>query len=69
MSYRPHHVLRIRETLRRSGLSSSTLYELQASGDFPKSIKLSRHGSATGWIEREVDQWIEDRIAERDSQN
>lgn len=70
MSHQPHHVLRIRETLHRSGLTRSKLYELQALGDFPKSIKLSSSSksSAVGWIECEVDQWIQARIAERDSQ-
>ena len=59
-------IIRLAETLRRTGLSRSTLYDLQTAGDFPKSIKLPRHGSAVGWLESEVNAWIEARIAERD---
>jgi prophage regulatory protein len=59
-------ILRLSETLRRTGLSRSKLYELQSAGEFPKSIKLSRNGSAVGWIESEVHQWIQARISERD---
>ena len=59
-------ILRLSETLRRTGLSRSKLYALQSAGEFPQSIKLSRNGSAVGWIESEVHQWIQARIAERD---
>jgi prophage regulatory protein len=61
-------IIRLAETLRRTGLSRSTLYDLQTAGEFPKSIKLTRHrhGSAVGWLESEVNAWIEARIAERD---
>lgn len=67
MSNRYISILRLPETLRRTGLSRTTLYELQAADEFPKSIKLSRHGNAVGWIEAEVNQWVKDRISERDS--
>ncbi|ERS81606.1 hypothetical protein Q672_09860 [Marinobacter sp. EVN1] len=59
-------IIRLAETLRRTGLSRSTLYDLQTAGDFPKSIKLTRQGSAVGWLESEVNAWIEARVAERD---
>lgn len=59
-------ILRLSETLHRTGLSRSKLYELQSAGEFPQSVKLSRNGSAVGWIEAEVHQWIQTRIAERD---
>lgn len=60
-------ILRLSETLSRTGLSRTTLYELQATGEFPKSVKLSRHGTAVGWIEAEVTKWVQSRISERDS--
>ncbi|WP_439531503.1 helix-turn-helix transcriptional regulator [Marinobacter adhaerens] len=66
MSDRHFSILRLSETLRRTGLSRATLYELQAAGEFPKSIKLSRHGNAVGWVEAEVTQWVQGRISERD---
>jgi len=69
MSHSHHTILRRAETLRRTGLTSSTLYELQAKGKFPKPIKLTGQGrsNATGWLESEVNQWIESRLSERDS--
>lgn len=66
MSDRPFSILRLSETLQRTGLSRTTLYELQATGEFPKPIKLSRHGYSVGWVEAEVTQWVQDRISERD---
>ncbi len=66
MSPSEFSILRLSETLRRTGLSRSKLYELQSAGEFPKSIKLSRNGTAVGWIESEVHEWIKARIAERD---
>lgn len=66
MSTTNFSILRLSETLRRTGLSRSKLYEMQSAGEFPKSIKLSRYGSAVGWLESEVHQWIQARISERD---
>ncbi|MGO1461774.1 MAG: helix-turn-helix transcriptional regulator [Marinobacter sp.] len=66
MSASNYSILRLSETLKRTGLSRSKLYEMQTAGEFPKAIKLSRNGSAVGWIESEVHQWIQARIAERD---
>jgi prophage regulatory protein len=46
-------------------LSASSIYELQDTDpDFPKSVPLSEH--RVGWLESEVDAWIEKRVALRD---
>ena len=58
-------LMRRPEVLSRVGLSSSTLYELVAAGDFPAPIPIGR--KAVAWLESEVDAWIEERIAQRDS--
>lgn len=47
-----------------TGLKQSRLYELIAAGDFPRPVKLGPRASA--WVSTEVQQWIADRIAERD---
>lgn len=52
-------VLRLHEVLDRVGLSKSTLWRYINEGDFPSPIKLGPR--ATGWIEREVDEWIASR--------
>ena len=57
-----HIILRRDEVLKRIGLGKSCLYELQARGEFPRSISLG--GRIVGWLESEVNEWIEKRIAE-----
>ena len=40
------------------------LWRLWMSGKFPKPIKLS--ASRNAWLESDIDEWIQTRIAERD---
>lgn len=61
----PTVILRRRAVQDRTGLSRSTIYLRMAQGTFPKPISLGPR--AVGWAEVEVDQWIADRIAERDA--
>lgn len=58
-------LMRRPEVLARVGLSSSTLYEMTAAGDFPAPIPIGR--KAVAWLESEVDAWIKNRIEQRDS--
>lgn len=62
---KPTRLLRIKEVADRSGLSKSTIYDVSRVGGFPRPVKLSPTMSA--WVEAEVDQWIADRIAEREA--
>jgi prophage regulatory protein len=62
---RPPRLMRRPEVLTRVGLSSSTLYEMTAAGEFPAPIPIGRQ--AVGWLESEVDAWIKKRIELRDS--
>ena len=48
-----------------TGLKKSKLYELMRDGLFPKPIIL--HGRSRGWLEGEINNWLAERIAERDS--
>ena len=52
------------QVLAKTGLSKSHLYALAQKGEFPKPIKLSERSSA--WVESEVNDWIDARIAARD---
>jgi len=54
-----HQVLKLREVSSLTKLSSSTIYRLIKTGDFPQPIKLASH--ASGWLLAEVDNWLEDR--------
>jgi len=55
-------LIRLSEVMQRVGLSNSHIYALQAKGQFPKPIKLIQGGRASGYIESEIDTYIEDRI-------
>ena len=54
------HLLRLREILKRTGLSRSSLYEQVSEGKFPEPVKISSRSVA--WVESEVDSWIDPRI-------
>jgi prophage regulatory protein len=45
----------------RTGLSRSSVYEKIAAGDFPKPISLGAR--AVGWLESDIDAWIDNRVA------
>ncbi len=53
-------IIRLPVVINRTGLKRSPIYALIAEGRFPKQIKLGT--KASGWLESEVDQWIESRI-------
>jgi prophage regulatory protein len=50
----------------RTGMSTTTLYDRMAKGKFPRPVGLG-DGIGKRWIEAEVEQWMGDRIAERDA--
>jgi prophage regulatory protein len=45
--------------------SRQHLYKLMAAGLFPQAIYLGKQ--TKGWVEAEVDKWLTDKIAERDT--
>jgi prophage regulatory protein len=53
-------VLRLKEVCKVTGLGRSFIYQLQAEDQFPHSIKIGVR--AVGWLEREVQEWVERRI-------
>ena len=54
-------IIREAECQRVSGLGRTTRYELEIKGQFPKRRRLT--GNSVGWIESEIQKWIEDRAA------
>jgi prophage regulatory protein len=58
-------ILRRLATREKTGLSDPVIDREEAQGRFPKRIKLSER--AVGWLEKEIDQWIADRVAARDA--
>lgn len=49
---------------RQTGQSTATIYRAVKAGTFPPPVKIGPRASA--WVGAEVDQWIADRIADRD---
>lgn len=53
-------ILRRKQVETRTGLSRSTIYMRVAEGTFPKPVSLG--GRTVGWIEGEIQSWLEQRI-------
>ena len=56
-------ILRKGPVREKTGLSSATIDRKERAGDFPARVQLGE--KAVGWLESEVDTWIEKRVAER----
>jgi prophage regulatory protein len=55
-------ILRRKQVESRTGLSRSSIYAMMAKDEFPKAVSLGG-GRAVGWIENQIDQWLESLIA------
>ncbi len=55
-----HNILRLPAVKTRTGLSRSTIYLRISENIFPRSISLG--GRAVGWVESEIDEWLEQQI-------
>jgi prophage regulatory protein len=66
-------IIRLKQVIALTGLSRSTIYDRmnpkskRYDASFPKSIKLGAalQAGAVGWIESEIQAWIQQCIAER----
>ena len=57
-------ILRRKQVETRTGLSRSTIYARMAENSFPRPVNLGG-GRAVGWLESEIDAWLEACISER----
>jgi prophage regulatory protein len=57
-------ILRRLEVEQKTGLKRAFIYTLMSQGKFPRSVRIGIR--AVGWDAMEVDQWIVDRLKERD---
>lgn len=55
-------LIRLHEVLNRTGYSKAWIYALMSKGEFPQSVKIGTR--AIAFIESEIDDWVEQRIAE-----
>jgi prophage regulatory protein len=60
-------ICRLPDVIARTGLSRSTIYELISKNEFPSQIRLGPR--TVGWVDKELDDWIEIRIKASRSQN
>ena len=58
-------ILRFPTVIERTGLSRSTIYLKMNEGNFPKQISLGPN--SIGWLEEEIQEWIDSRVSERNS--
>ena len=62
----PKRVLLTMEQVRkRTSLSRSRIYEFMRRGAFPQAVPLAERWRA--WIESEIEDWIDARVAEREA--
>lgn len=59
-------VLRIKQTVQKSGKSRSAIYYDISQGTFPKPIRIGAR--SVGWLETEVDAWILSKRAAKDAE-
>jgi len=63
MSKISNRVLRMRDLPQKVGFRPSTIYEMVATGRFPRPFKLVSGGRASGWLERDIDAWLDERVS------
>ena len=59
-------LIRRPEVEKRTGLTTSRLYEMMKAKEFPKPVPIGPF--AVAWVEAEVDQWLDERIEARETQ-
>ena len=57
-------IIRLRDVMSATGLARSTIYKFISESGFPKPVSLGDR--CVGWVESEVNDWILERIGERD---
>lgn len=62
MQFQTTQMLRIREVCQRTGVSKSQLYRLIDQASFPPPVRLGQR--ACGWVDAEVERWLQQRIAD-----
>ena len=55
------HILRLPTVKAITGLSRSTIYLRMSKGTFPEKISLGSR--AVGWLETEIQDWLDERIS------
>ena len=62
-------LIRLKKVIQLTGISRSYIYSLSRDGLFPPSVPLIPGGVAKAWVYAEVQDWLFERVAERDSED
>lgn len=57
-------LIKLKEVIEITCLTKATIYRMIAEGKFPKQVSLGER--AVAWVESEVQNWILEKITERD---
>ncbi|WP_305368919.1 helix-turn-helix transcriptional regulator [Photobacterium leiognathi] len=57
-----NRIFRISQVCEKVGLARSTIYTYISKGKFPAPISLG--GRAVGWLENDIEMWIDGRVLE-----
>lgn len=57
-------LMRLKEVMDCTGLGRSSIYSYISDGQFPKPVPIG--GRAVAWVESEVNEWIMEKIEQRD---
>lgn len=57
-------LIKIKEVTALTSLARATIYKKVSEGEFPKQVSLGTNSVA--WLESEILEWIEEKIAQRD---
>lgn len=58
-------LIKLKDVMSNTGLGRSTIYKYIAEGMFPKPVSLGAR--AVAWVESEVEDWILDKVEQRDA--
>lgn len=67
MEQKSKRFLRRDQVTDTTGLGESTVRMMVRQGKFPKPVRIG--GSSVAWVESEIHDWMDERIAERDNEN
>ncbi len=62
-----HAILRLPKVTAKTGLAKSTIYKKIAAKEFPCPISLG--AKAVGWLESDIENWIESKIKQSANDN
>ena len=60
-------IMHLKQVIESTGLGRSSIYKYISDGKFPPPLQLTER--RVGWLESEIQQWIQTRIENRDMKN